>query len=77
MAIRSFVLESDVPEPPRKSRQATSVKKSLNAFLRNEAGLTIVEYAVAAGLISAALVASMTLLGSTVDGIIQFLIANI
>ena len=52
------------------------MKKSLNAFLRNEEGLTIVEYAVAAGLISAAVVASLTLLGGTVDGVIQFLVAN-
>jgi pilus assembly protein Flp/PilA len=53
------------------------VKKYLNAFLRNEDGLTIVEYAVAAGLVTAAVVASFTLLGGTVDGVIQFLIANI
>jgi pilus assembly protein Flp/PilA len=59
-----------------KDRRRT-VKKYLNAFLRNEEGLTIVEYAVAAGLVTAAVVASFTLLGGTVDGVIQFLIANI
>jgi pilus assembly protein Flp/PilA len=60
----------------RTTDRRTNVKKFPNAFLRNEEGLTIVEYAVAAGLITAAVVASFTLLGGTVDGILQFLIAN-
>ena len=44
------------------------------ALLRNEEGLTIVEYAVAAGLIAAVVVLAFTNLGQTVLGIINGLI---
>jgi pilus assembly protein Flp/PilA len=50
------------------------MKKHVMAFLRDEEGLTIVEYAVAAGLIAAAVVIAFTDLGQTVLGIIQSLI---
>jgi pilus assembly protein Flp/PilA len=50
------------------------MKKKVLTFLRNEEGLTIVEYAVAAGLISAAVVLAFTNLGQTVLGIINALI---
>lgn len=50
------------------------MKKHVMAFLRDEEGLTIVEYAVAAGLIAAAVVVAFTDLGQTVLGIIQGLI---
>jgi len=50
------------------------MKKHVTAFLRDEEGLTIVEYAVAAGLISALVVAAFTNLGTTVLGIINGLI---
>jgi pilus assembly protein Flp/PilA len=50
------------------------MKKHVMAFLRDEEGLTIVEYAVAAGLIAAAVVIAFTDLGQTVLGIIQGLI---
>ena len=50
------------------------MKKHVTAFLRNEEGLTIVEYAVAAGLIAAAVVIAFTDLGTTVLNIIQDLI---
>ena len=43
----------------------------IKTFLRNEDGLTIVEYAVAAGLITAAVAAAFTLLGVNVDNIID------
>ena len=43
------------------------MKKHVTAFLRDEEGLTIVEYAVAAGLISAAVVLAFTNLGNTVS----------
>ncbi len=46
------------------------MKKKLKAFLRNEEALTIVEYAVAAGLITAAVAASFVLLGGAVDAVI-------
>jgi len=40
------------------------------AFLRSEEGLTIVEYAVAAGLITATVAGAFTALGVTVEGVI-------
>lgn len=51
------------------------MKEKMLAFLREEEGLTIVEYAVAAGLISAAVVTAFTLLGDQVLAIINGLIA--
>jgi pilus assembly protein Flp/PilA len=50
------------------------MKKQLMAFLRDEEGLTIVEYAVAAGLIAAAVVIAFTDLGKTVLKIITELV---
>ena len=53
------------------------MKKKVMAFLRDEEGLTIVEYAVAAGLISATVVLAFTELGNTVLGIINNLITDL
>ncbi len=50
------------------------MKKHVTAFLRDEEGLTIVEYAVAAGLISALVVTAFTNLGQRVLEIINGLI---
>jgi pilus assembly protein Flp/PilA len=50
------------------------MKEKVLTFLRDEEGLTIVEYAVAAGLISAAVVLAFTRLGATILGIINGLI---
>ena len=50
------------------------MKKHVTAFLRDEEGLTVVEYAVAAGLVAAAVVAAFRLLGTTVTGVIEGLI---
>lgn len=50
------------------------MNKQVMAFLRDEEGLTIVEYAVAAGLISAAVVTAFTLLGDQILAIINGLI---
>jgi pilus assembly protein Flp/PilA len=46
------------------------VKEKLRRFLRNEEGLTIVEYAVAAGLITAAVALAFTNLGGAVNTVI-------
>ena len=43
---------------------------NIKSFLRNEEGLTIVEYAVAGALISAAAVGAFTALGGTVTTVI-------
>jgi pilus assembly protein Flp/PilA len=50
------------------------MKNQVMAFLRDEEGLTIVEYAVAAGMIAAVVVVAFTNLGTTVLGIINGLI---
>ena len=50
------------------------MKNQVMAFLRDEEGLTIVEYAVAAGMIAAVVVIAFTNLGQTVLGIINGLI---
>ena len=47
------------------------MKETILKFLHDERGLTTVEYAVAGGLISAAVVGAFTLLGGTVDTIIR------
>ena len=51
------------------------MKNKVLAFLRDEEGLTIVEYAVAAGLISGAVVLAFTNLGAVILGVINTLIA--
>ncbi|MGH8507471.1 MAG: Flp family type IVb pilin [Gammaproteobacteria bacterium] len=43
------------------------------SFLRDESGLTTVEYAVAGGLIAAAVVVAFVNLGVTVNGIITYI----
>ena len=42
-------------------------------FLRDEEGLTTVEYAIAGGLVGAAVIAAFIALGGTVGGIISFI----
>lgn len=46
------------------------MKEFIQKFLADEDGLTVVEYAVAGGLIAAALVTAFITLGGTVEGII-------
>lgn len=47
------------------------MKKHLIAFLRDEEGLTAVEYAVAAALVSGALVGAFTALGGKVGNVLS------
>jgi len=47
------------------------VKDKLMAFLRDQDGLTIVEYAVAAGLITLLVVGAFTALGGQVQAVIN------
>jgi pilus assembly protein Flp/PilA len=42
------------------------MKKLVNTFLRDEAGLTMVEYAIAGALVAAATVTAFTLLGTNI-----------
>jgi pilus assembly protein Flp/PilA len=51
------------------------MKTKLVKFLRNQKGLTTVEYAVAGGLISLVLVGGFQLLGTSVDGVIRAIAA--
>ncbi len=46
------------------------MKEKIKTFLRSEEGLTIVEYAVAAGLITVTVAGSFGLLGAAVEGVI-------
>lgn len=54
-----------------------AIKTSMLKFMRDEEGLTVVEYAVAGGLISLAVVAGFTALGGEVNNVIQALITAI
>jgi pilus assembly protein Flp/PilA len=47
------------------------MKEKILNFLRDEEGLTVVEYAVAGGLISLAVVGAFQALGVTVGGVIE------
>lgn len=48
-----------------------SIKQKLLGFLRDEEGLTTVEYAVAGGLVALAVITAFTALGTNVGNIIQ------
>ena len=48
-----------------------SLKQSVVAFIRDEAGLTVVEYAIAGGLVGLAVITAFTDLGSAVARIIN------
>jgi pilus assembly protein Flp/PilA len=54
-----------------------TIKTSVLKFIKDEEGLTVVEYAVAGGLISLAVVAAFTALGSQVAVVIGNLTAAI
>ena len=45
--------------------------KTLMKFIRDEQGLTTVEYAIAGGLVGAAVIAAFQLLGQNVGAVIQ------
>jgi pilus assembly protein Flp/PilA len=49
------------------------MKTKLINFLRDEDGLTTVEYAIAGGLVGAAVIGAFQALGGTVGGIITFI----
>ena len=54
-------------------RKEKTMKEKMVSFLKDEQGLTMVEYAVAGGLITAGAVAAFTLLGANVDRIIRLI----
>ena len=54
-----------------------AIKDAVTTFVKDENGLTIVEYAVAGGLITAAVVAAFTLLGGEVNTRIRTLCQDI
>ncbi|MNG08409.1 Flp/Fap pilin component [compost metagenome] len=54
-----------------------TIKASVVKFIKDEDGLTIVEYAVAGGLVTAAVVVGFTALGGAVDTRIRALCAAI
>jgi len=54
-----------------------SVKGKFWAFLREEEGLTTVEYAIAGGLVGAAVIAAFVLLGERIDEIIRGIVGEL
>lgn len=54
-----------------------TIKQAVVKFIKDEEGLTVVEYAVAGGLISLAVVAAFQLLGTNVGNVINALAAVI
>jgi pilus assembly protein Flp/PilA len=60
MVSASFILHTEVDE----------MKQAIMNFLREEEGLTTVEYAIAGGLIGLAVVGAFQALGITVGGVI-------
>lgn len=54
-----------------------AIKNSVVKFLNDEDGLTVVEYAVAGGLIAAVTVAAFQALGLTVTGVINGINTNL
>ena len=57
----------------RNIKQAKIVTEKLIAFLRDEEGLTVIEYAVAAGLITATIAVALLALGISINTIITTL----
>ena len=51
--------------------------ESIKKFLREEDGLTTVEYAIAGGLVGAAVIAAFLALGTKVNGVITYIGSNI
>ena len=77
-----MTVSSDNSEPMKKQKcfkfeKEKIVKSKIMGFLRDENGLTIVEYAVAAALIVLGVAAAFFTLGNTVDGVITALDAAI
>ena len=54
-----------------------SLKQAILSFVREEEGLTVVEYAIAGGLVGLVVVATFRLLGTTVAAEIQDIIDEI
>jgi len=61
----------------RLSFQSSKEKQMIKAFLRDEAGLELSEYAVAAALVTLAVIATFTALGTNINGVIGNLASKI
>ena len=53
------------------------MREKLMAFFREEEGLTTVEYAIAGGLVGAAVIAAFVLLGERIDEIIRGIVGDL
>lgn len=53
------------------------MREKLRQFIRDERGLTTVEYAVAGALVSAAIVAAFALLGDSIAAVITLVADNV
>jgi pilus assembly protein Flp/PilA len=49
------------------------MKNAIKTFLLDEEGLTTVEYAIAGGLVGAAVIVAFQTLGGTVGGVIEYI----
>ena len=54
-------------------REETPMKNAILSFIRNEEGLTTVEYAVAGAVITVAVVAAFTAMGGSIAGTMAFI----
>jgi pilus assembly protein Flp/PilA len=54
--------------------RSLKMSKHVMKFLRNEEGLTTVEYAIAGGLVGAAVIVAFTALGASVAGVIDSIV---
>jgi pilus assembly protein Flp/PilA len=55
------------------SKRGESEMKAIRKFLRDESGLTATEYAIAGGLVGAAVIGAFTALGGSITGVITFI----
>jgi pilus assembly protein Flp/PilA len=55
----------------------SNIKQALMNFIREEEGLTVVEYAIAGGLVGLGVVAAFTLLGDEVARIIMLIVGRL
>jgi pilus assembly protein Flp/PilA len=55
------------------SKRGESEMRAIRKFLRDESGLTATEYAIAGGLVGAAVIGAFTALGGSITGVINFI----
>jgi pilus assembly protein Flp/PilA len=59
--------------PPLYAFRRNEMKNQIIRFLQDEEGATAIEYGLIAGLISVAIIAAVTLVGTNLDGIFDYI----